>query len=230
MILPTLPTLATKPSWVNRAGRVDRSACVELRASEIKRLLFSPVPGKRRDTRGPEGSVQYTVNGALLEQLHAARQPRGLRGDARTGKSNAIKSRFTISPHVARPDAPNPNKGASQQKVLALLEVDGQSWSQTLVLQRWRLHAKLAQHFLICPKCQQKTMKLFMPLCMPEEAADAAYVAIYLRSLRTYQRNAAGSPLEAQLLNRYAPLLPPRQLRCARCLGLRYGEVKYPSE
>ena len=33
-------------------------------------------------------------------------------------------------------------------------------------------------------------------------------------------------PTAAQLLNRYAPLLPPRQATSREALGLRYGEAK----
>lgn len=240
MDLPPLPSLHTKPSWVNRAGRVDRSACVELRASEIKRLLemnfrrrgqwlglgWGAVAGETRDTAGLEGSATCTIHAEFLEKLHASRLPRALVGDYRTGKANVMKSRF-VHPHkVSQPDAPNPNKGASQQKVIHLPPADGeQLWSQTLTLQRWRLHEKLAQHFLVCPRCQQRTMKLFLILCTPDEAADAAYVAIYLRHLQINERNHPGSALESQLVSRYAALFPPRQFQCARCLGLRYGEA-----
>ncbi|MEZ6191261.1 MAG: hypothetical protein R3C45_08220 [Phycisphaerales bacterium] len=36
-MLPTFETFATKPSWHNRAGRIDRSACVELKPSDLWR-------------------------------------------------------------------------------------------------------------------------------------------------------------------------------------------------
>ena len=82
--LPELPTLHTKPSWLNRAGRVDRSACVELRASEIKRLLGGGVLGETREKPGLEGSATSTIRAEFLEKLHASRQPRSLAGDHRT--------------------------------------------------------------------------------------------------------------------------------------------------
>lgn len=39
---PQLATLHTKPTWHNRAGRADRSACLELRASELWRYATFP--------------------------------------------------------------------------------------------------------------------------------------------------------------------------------------------
>ena len=45
--LPHLPTLHRRPSWTNLAGRIDRSACLEIRASELRRPpSCNPKPGR----------------------------------------------------------------------------------------------------------------------------------------------------------------------------------------
>jgi len=107
----------------------------------------------------------------------------------------------------------NPNKGATCNKVAAidpferwryrlrrnlhergirdvmatrLWSMDVEPWTQTLTLERWRLHERLAQHFLICGPpadgeaqtpggggCGEKYVKLFLPLCTEAEARDA---------------------------------------------------------
>jgi len=37
--LPNLATMNQPPSWTNRAGRADRSMCIELRASDVWPLI-----------------------------------------------------------------------------------------------------------------------------------------------------------------------------------------------
>lgn len=100
-------------------------------------------------------------------------------------------------------------------------------WSQPLTIQRWRLHEKLAQHFFACPKCKQRALKLFLPLCTEQELHDALTAQLWLDA--NHKRIATSStlrPQASQLLARYAPIFPPRRLVCRKCLGLRYGEVR----
>lgn len=132
---PRLKTLATKPTWVNRAGRVDRSACMELRASELRQgVIFRKEP-RTNDPAKPIMSAMVRVSAPLIAHLHAQRQPFALSGDKRTQKSNAMKDRkypvVTDSLH-------NPNKGAARTKHLAL-NAEGHFagvWEQTVRIER----------------------------------------------------------------------------------------------
>ncbi|MCH8823868.1 MAG: hypothetical protein IH984_10210 [Planctomycetes bacterium] len=164
---PTLGTLNTKQSWLNRSGKVDRSACFELKASSLwphaEFKLFSR--GKR------EAASDITINARFLTQLMDKHHPHQLQGDKRTTKTNAMKERGQESgcsesavagvrfqglipppfkgggKGVGSFFSSNPNKGATRTKMLGLWE----SWQQTIRIERQRLHKNLAQHFLICP-------------------------------------------------------------------------------
>ena len=133
-----------------------------------------------------------------------------------------------IRTHLPTP-ALNPNKGAPQTKFLGLWE----HWSQTIRIERWRLHDRLAQHFLMCPGCDQKFRKLFMPLCTNDEARDADLAEAWINQLDAHQR-IGRAPLppslmahRSSLLDRYRLLFTTgRRLVCRKCLGLRYGEVR----
>ena len=263
--LLSLATLDSRPSWLNRAGRIDRSACFELRASDVWPLAnLRPTPS--RPFRRPylETSGGFTLTTPFLLCLRDRRLPRTLIGDWRTSKSNAMKD------HRSRKRQPpaqrlgtldfgltaNPNKGAAATKLLGL-PLDGnfnsanpapgtldptspsaQGWSQLVRIERHRLHASLAQHFLICPACGKKYLKLFLPLCTRDEIRDADLAHTFLRShfpqlftdsLSSPSVPRSLSPLVPSvqsLLSRYSLLFPPRRLLCRHCLGLRYGEVK----
>lgn len=90
--LPDLPTHADPPSWVNYHRRIDRSACVELRASELVRLarLDDPqMPGIVPPPPIPSGATRRVATALIhltarqLMRLHLTRPPRHLRGDFR---------------------------------------------------------------------------------------------------------------------------------------------------
>ncbi len=237
---PQLPTLRHKPSWTNRAGRFDRSACVEVRASDLwPTTTLKPAP----TFAGREAAATTTLTAHTLATLHDQRPPRPLVGDYRTAKSNAMKP-APDHPHrhpsqgqtnnARGPDhqlTPNPNRGASRTKQLGLTN----NWSQEITIERWRLHKKLAQHFLICPRCKKKFLKLFLVLATPDELRDAPTAHHWLNAHAPYTRHPSHRTPPPQsptrqtalnLLNRYAPLFPPRQLQCRHCLNLRYGEAK----
>ena len=146
--------------------------------------------------------------------------------------SNQHEPRKHIRSHRPTP-ALNPNKGAPQTKILGLWE----HWSQTIRIERWRLHDRLAQHFMICPGCNQKFRKLFMPMCTEAEAHDADLAEAWINQLDVRCR-ITHAPLpvslmaqRASILDRYGLLFTTgRRLVCRKCLGLRYGEVrKQPS-
>jgi hypothetical protein len=280
--IPTLNTLDQQPSWVNRAGRVDRSACVELRAGDIWRdvpkdqwrSLPSPIGrgvggegggevvkrrafartntltpalshrkrGKTRSHR--EAHATFTIDARRLARLHDTRLPQQLAGDFRTRKSNAMRSHIIVD-HVSF--AANPNRGATRCKKLGLWSgrepfysispTTRDGWAQMVRIERWRLHEKLAQHFLICPRCKRKYLKLFLVLVREEEMRDAHLAEGWINMFDAL-RDAPGSPgslrtdrrlleFRAKLINRYGLLFRDRGLLCKKCLNIRYGEVNW---
>ncbi len=251
---PPLRARHAQPSWVNRAGRIDRSACVELRASDVWRFAeFATIAHPcHHGARNPglvhgyrEAASEINVSARFLARIQHNRRPRHLQGDLRTTKSNAMRQsvlpplplgegggeglqRKHIRTHNPEP-ALNPNKGAPQTKMLGLWE----GWSQTIRIERWRLHDRLAQHFLICPACDQKFRKLFLPMCTKDEARDADLAESWIDQLEArcrFTRTPLPPSLMAQrasLFDRYGLLFrDERQLLCRNCLGLRYGEVR----
>ncbi len=196
-----LPTLDQKPSWTNRAGRVDRSACFVLRCSTLWRdAEYQPAA---RVVRGLETRGRITLIADHLAHLVRTRQPRTLRGDRRTQKSNALTQARLPRPPLHLPD----------------------DWSQTFTIERWRLHANLAQHFFACPRCGERALMLFLPQCTEAEQRDAHFAAAYLRLYQNDLIRHSQFEIRDSLLRRYAPLLPPRPLLCRKCLGVRYGDV-----
>lgn len=154
--LPPLPSLNKSPSWVNRAGRIDRSACIELRASDlwpsvppslwISSSSPSPFPRERvgvrvHNRKNPSptasshcfASASIEIDAPWLDALTRARSPRRLLGDLRTTKSNALKSPLTDSRQPIADSLLSPNSGPNRTKKFALPEF----WSQSITLQRW---------------------------------------------------------------------------------------------
>jgi hypothetical protein len=271
--VPNLLTFNNRASWLNRAGRIDRSACVELKASDLWRSIPEHDWQKRarHDRAITKGARPFLIAEARaditayqLADLHDTQNPFTLKGDHRTPKSNALKHTIqqptqcpkapqssqpvvhqppSQSPRIASVGSPsplkppasslphsgaansggNPNKGQSRTKMLGLPT----NWSQPLTIQRWRLHHSLAQHFFTCPGCKQRALKLFLPLCTEQELHDANLARLWLDSNKQcIARSVTLRPRASHLLARYAPLFPPRQLQCRKCLGLRYGEVR----
>ncbi|MCC6907010.1 MAG: hypothetical protein IT430_03630 [Phycisphaerales bacterium] len=153
---PQLATLHTKPSWHNRAGRTDRSACIELRTSELwrhadfpphrlpgynTRLSNAPAPASPSDSSAPPrprgtrpcriAIARVTLDARFLNNLHEKRKPQQLAGDLRSRKSNIMKCRYREAPYIT---AANPNKGATRLKRLGLPADD---WTQTIAVERW---------------------------------------------------------------------------------------------
>lgn len=75
--------------------------------------------------------------------------------------------------------------------------------------------------------CSGKAYKLFLPLCTKEEWRDAEAARQWVAWYRSLRPNAPGSELEALLIARYATLWEPCVLLCAKCLGLKYGDVRF---
>ncbi len=220
MVPPSLKTLRHRPTWINRAGRVDRYACFDLRASDIWRLV--PTGDWRKAIRSPRAKTRLiaratiTLCAAQLQRIRDARLPLALAGAHRTAKSNAAK----VHPH---------------QRTLALPD----DWACKLTLERWRMHARLTQHFFQCPACGQaeggnrqskidnrKSLKLFLITPTPDEWRDAQRAATFLSTHHDQLIRHQQFDLMTQLFDRYSALFPPRQLLCRTCLGIRYGEVK----
>lgn len=291
--LPAFRTFNLKPSWHNRAGRVDRSACLELRASEVRRKAdLKP----RRTTASLEAVGEVTVSARFLFNLHRKRLPQQLAGDYRTTKSNAMKPPpprkrpshtraegeasippqwqggctgvgrdqgiqrpaacrshphpHPLNPRPSSPKSPslqacrhpladNPNRGATRTKRLGLYasgDAPGieEDWKQTVRVERHRLHERLAQHFLICPICGNKYVKLFMVMCTSAEVEDAEDAEAWLKIMEgRYQAARRTVPAElmkirAQLLERYGLIFRGRRLVCRKCLKIRYGERRKP--
>ena len=114
---PSLPTLDQTPSWLNARGFIDRSACIEIRVSEIRRLagcvkidrtqhdekyrplhLTTPLPNEKPARRRYADGSQRLVTGVItitarqLHELHQCRMPRLLAGDFRTNRANVMKA------------------------------------------------------------------------------------------------------------------------------------------
>lgn len=114
--MPELETFADPPSWTNARGRIDRSACVEVRISEVRRLAGCvpsneyqamrgrtdadwkadgrlPLPGEKpaRNGRGRIATGIFTITARQVSQLHEKRSPRQLAGDWRTSRARALR-------------------------------------------------------------------------------------------------------------------------------------------
>ncbi|MBI1338213.1 MAG: hypothetical protein GC164_14815 [Phycisphaera sp.] len=174
-------------------------------------------------------------------------QPRVLKGDWRTARSQAMREhpgqKAVYRNHINRssghkaegwpslgfaigdehlPD--NPNRGAARSKILPL----GEDWTQTVRIERWRLHALLLDAFLICPVCKAKYKKLFLPMCTQDEWRDAEFARLWLEShakrITTAPPDSVTRQTAHRLVERYGLLFPPRRFVCKQCLGVRYGE------
>jgi hypothetical protein len=152
--LPPLPTLDLKPTWTNRAGRVDRSACLALCVGRLWRRI-EPDGWTRLCTGNParEAWAEIAVHAIDLISLHRRRGPHVLRGDLRTTKSHVMRGHARpltrgkcggerggecggegAGEGGPRPRprkrihkstaAPNPNFGATSAKVLGLTNDD----------------------------------------------------------------------------------------------------------
>ena len=229
---PLLRTLDAQPSWMNRSGRVDRSGCAELRTSEVWRFArFTTIAQPRRHgARNPnivhgyrEAASGMNISARFLARRQHNRRPQHLQGDLRTTKSNAMKGPNAVPIRRTAPTS-NPNKGAPQTNMLGLWE----GWSQHIRIERWRLHDRLAQHFLMCPSCKQKFRKLFMPMCTIEEARDADLAELWINQLDAHHCvKPSLMALRASLVNRYGLLFrAERRLVCRKCLGLKYGQLR----
>jgi hypothetical protein len=115
--IPNLSTLDEPPSWCNAHGHLDRSACVEVRVSEVRRQagcvvhngqyrpdgkgltqLVSPLPSQQRARTG-DGRVAsgiITITAEQVHMLHAGRTPRKLAGDRRTPRAPVMRPGYWL--------------------------------------------------------------------------------------------------------------------------------------
>ncbi len=291
--MPALVTFDQPPSWCNRGGQLDRSACVEVRVSEVRRLagcvihhgrarpdgrgptqLVTPLPNERRarNGHGRLATGVWTISARHVDLLHARRKPRILAGDWRTRRAAVMYPPY-CDPHAtfphrlphnalaARPmDAAldgNPNKGATRSKMIGL-HLD---WSQPLRIEKWMFEHRIRPaYYLICPAmfmlhnsplpprrgrgvpvndprlpplsscpagrkatgCPQRTLKLLLVQCTAAEDRDAMLAQLWIDSLPQLVRAPQRETIQ-RLMQRYGPIMEPRTLMCARCLGVRYG-------
>ncbi|GEM_PF-5053554 len=179
--VPNLRTLHQRPSWVCWSGRIDRSACAEVRVGEVWRRIEAMTP-VRSFKGGCEARGTIVMNARWLWRLHESRKPREIEGDYRW-KSHAMQpvrgwdrdKRWERSlKDLAEPEMgperstmliANPNRGACVEKMLGL---PLHEWRQELVVERWcigkvddrayvlpNLRAKwdrrIRRHYLVCP-------------------------------------------------------------------------------
>ncbi|MEM6506057.1 MAG: hypothetical protein AAF711_11485, partial [Planctomycetota bacterium] len=116
-------------------------------------------PRHPHDVRGIKGlcdryaEVKFSARDLWL--LHKGERPYPLQGDFRTAKSNAMKSgtsaQWTRKDRILGNGPVNPNRGVgfSRYKMLGLPA----EWSTTVRIERVVRHAKLRQHFFVCPVC-----------------------------------------------------------------------------
>ncbi|MBI1368694.1 MAG: hypothetical protein GC162_08590 [Planctomycetes bacterium] len=219
---------------------------------EWRRARSAARPGSRRPDAATyrEARAHLTLTRDTLDALLARARPFELLGDFRTEKANAMKNACGVgsaecgvnkkcpsptpnstlpTPHSTLPTPHskprrlprtfNPNLGAAATKVLPLPA----GWTQRLRLERWRLHDKLASHFFFCPQCDARRVKLFLPLCTPDESRDTQLAFKHLT--RTHRSNKPLTEHQTRLIERYHLFFPPRSLLCAACLNLRYGYI-----
>lgn len=167
---PTLTTLDTKPSWHNRAGRVDRSACFVLTASKLWRRIPDDdwtygYPARQPAYQAKGKCDRYAERVLWAQDLwswHKWEMPYPLQGDFRSIKSNAMRAHSPRNRSAQRvqsqrddailgkgPTNPNRGVGFNYHKMLGL----DCMWSTTLRIERIIQHAKLKQHFFVCPVC-----------------------------------------------------------------------------
>jgi len=161
---PILSTLNTQPSWTNRQGRIDRSACAELTVRDARQLAQRN--GVDNTTSPTPARARITITAHALHALHNTRNPFVLQGDHRTPKANAMKTNMhterACDNSCGAPSRPlprkrsargrlgegasmsdvssalhfNPNAGACRHKLLGLPAGDHMhpQWSQQITL------------------------------------------------------------------------------------------------
>ncbi len=142
------------PSWCNQAGRVDRSACLEIKASDVARLVGRDGSGWV-DAPSAAGRVRTAVVTLDIYDLRGWAKLRPavmLAGDRRGPRANAMCDEGVRVPRVGEKLEPgeyvNPNHGRWASKWLGLAI----SWTQTIRLEQWRLHPDQGLHtYLVCP-------------------------------------------------------------------------------
>lgn len=179
---PNLATLYTKPTWHNRAGRVDRSACFVLTAAHHWRNIpdqdWTYRLGVRPQTLGSRGLpassprpqhfgkcdryATRTLFARDLWTLHKNEQPYPLQGDFRSAKSNAMRAHSTRNNFTQRiqdqrndpilGDGPINPNRGVGFNFYKRLGLDCM-WQTTLRIERYVQHALLKQHFFVCPVC-----------------------------------------------------------------------------
>jgi len=247
--VPNLATLNKRASWVNRAGGVDRSACFEIRASHIwhhigigdfKQIYFRNVSSYSMVSVEPylDATAEYVLTGSFLHDLRQRENARPLLGDLRTRKSNVMKCEQSDAINLPGQTAINPNRGAAGVKILGIPYDDAchTPWRQRITILRWKYpivpghnRGKLkirTQHYLQCPQCKCKVVKLFLPLCTICEIIDADLVRFYLAQLDQIAPNRLSTAVERTLIDRYHHLFHPRIFRCRQCLCICYGEAR----
>ena len=116
------------PSWCNLRGGLDRSACIEIRLSELRQLagciefvhtkhgsrwrksnatfpLPNQAPALRKFSDGSRRIATgiFTITARQLHELHATRLPRTLAGDYRTSRAHVMRGGSTTTDARVKP-------------------------------------------------------------------------------------------------------------------------------
>jgi hypothetical protein len=174
---PELATFCEHPSWCNQHGRIDRSACIEIRLAEVRKLAgcvprkyeaarhVLPLPNETRakNAGGRVATGIYTITAHEVHELNRTRWPRQLAGDWRTTRANAMRDEdfssgaryhFRVKRNAPHEHAtydgldPNPNHGACRTKMIGL----PYDWTQPLRVEKWIFERRIQPaYYLICP-------------------------------------------------------------------------------
>jgi len=123
LLPPTLETFLHWPSWLNARGNLDRSACFELKVSEVRRLAgcvpmgttkkgkptrlkgrekfgVADLPHARRAVNGKGRRLAgwWDIDAFTMQWVLDGRSPRGLMGDWRTERSPAMRRKVSQPP------------------------------------------------------------------------------------------------------------------------------------
>lgn len=235
--VPNLRTLHQRPSWVSWSGRIDRSACAEVRVGEVRAQMeaLEPVRSLSSDC---EARGRVVMHARWLWMLHQKRKPREIQGDYRW-KSHAMQpvrgwdrdKRWKRSlKDLAGPDMgperskillANPNRGACQEKMLGLAA----DWEQELTVEHWFV-AKVSDEAYVLPNLREKwdrRIRRYFLMC-PGKALGYRSVPVWRPDARRVTpterqkwwwaigREAWGEPCTGKCYKLFLPLCTPQEL------------------
>ncbi len=238
------------PSSRSVAKRPDRVGTLVLTAEQLWLIHRNQQPAPLRgDFRTPKSNA-FKPGEEATRWWNAARA-QGTAGP-RPGVSGppggpaacdaAAKKTRKANPHAGRPATPtpldppavNPNRGAGFSMGLKMLGLPA-DWSTTLTVERYVQHAKLSQHFLVCPVCAAAAA---------QAGASPSAAASYAAGSRSRQGPAGHGPAAnrtppsqrpsgglppGRVTKLYLPLCTPREWEDAQLVHLWIGSHLAPN-